>query len=214
MNELPGVGKNLQDHIDYVQSWRVPSNTETVGVSLRGAERWHSAIFEWSNKRTGLITTTYATAGAFIRSSPDVSAPDLQLIFVIAIVDDHARKLHMGHGISCHVDVLRPYSRGTVGLDSNDPRDAPVIDPQFLSDERDMKLLVKGAQIQQRIMESRPFDRLRGKMLYPTRSTIPPAWKRIFAAALTRSITRSAPVKWARTAIRRPWSMPAAGRGL
>jgi choline dehydrogenase len=55
--------------------------------------------------------------------------------------------MHVGHGISCHVDVLRPFSRGTVALASSDPRIAPVIDPQFLSDERDVKLLVKGGQI-------------------------------------------------------------------
>ena len=54
-----------------------------------------------------------------------VPVPDLQLIFVIALVDDHARKLHMGHGISCHVDVLRPYSRGTVNLTAPIPRSAP-----------------------------------------------------------------------------------------
>jgi choline dehydrogenase len=56
-----------------------------------------------------------------------------------------------------------------VRLNSNDPRDTPIIDPQFLSDERDLKLLLKGAQVQQRIIESKPFDRFRGKMLYPTR---------------------------------------------
>jgi choline dehydrogenase-like flavoprotein len=104
--------------------------------------------------------------------------PDLQLVFVIALVDDHARKLHMGHGISCHVEVLRPYSRGTVRLNSNDPRDTPIIDPQFLSDERDMKLLLKGAQVQQRIMESKPFDSMRGKMLYPTRVDDPTGMER------------------------------------
>ncbi len=169
VNELPGVGKNLQDHIDYVQSWRVPSNTETVGLSLRGTAKVTAAMFEWKTKRTGLVTTTYATAGAFFRSSPEVPAPDLQLVFVIALVDDHGRKLHMGHGMSCHVDVLRPHSRGTVGLNSADPRDAPIIDPRFLSDERDLELLLKGAQVQQRIMESKPFDRVRGKMVYPTR---------------------------------------------
>ena len=169
VNELPGVGKNLQDHIDYVQSWRVPDDTETVGVSLRGSAKLVRAIFEWNRKRTGLVTTTYGTAGAFIRSSPDVPVPDLQLIFVIALVDDHARKLHLGHGISCHVDVLRPYSRGTVGLDSPDPWEAPRIDPNFFSDERDLKLLVKGAQVQQRIIDSWPFEGLRGEMLYPTR---------------------------------------------
>ncbi len=65
--------------------------------------------------------------------------------------------------------MLRPYSRGTVGLASLDARDAPVIDPRFLSDERDLKLLIKGGQIQQRIIESKPFDGIRGASLYPTR---------------------------------------------
>jgi len=169
VHELPGVGKNLQDHIDYVQGWRVASNTESIGVSLRGSVKLTSAMFEWKNKRTGMMTSSIAVAGAFMRSSPSVPAPDLQLVFVIALVDDHSRKLHMGHGISCHVDVLRPFSRGTVGLNSTDPRDAPKIDPQFLSDERDVKLLLKGGQMQQAIMEAKPFDPVRGKMLYPVR---------------------------------------------
>jgi len=166
---LPGVGRNLQDHIDYVQTWRVPSRTESFGVSLRGSARFTAAMLEWRNKRSGQVTSTFATAGAFFRSAPDVAAPDLQLVFVIAVVDDHARKMHLGHGISCHVDVLRPHSRGTVGLNSADPREAPRIDPRFLSDERDLELLVRGAQAQQRLIESAPFDAIRGRMLYPTR---------------------------------------------
>ena len=165
---LPGVGQNLQDHIDYVQTWRVPSDTESFGVSMRGSAKVTAAMFEWRSKRSGMVTSTFATAGAFFRSSPEVALPDLQLVFVIAVVDDHARKMHLGHGISCHVDVLRPFSRGTVGLNSADPREAPRIDPRFLSDERDLQLLVRGAQAQQRIIESSPFDAIRGRMLYPT----------------------------------------------
>jgi choline dehydrogenase len=170
VRDLPGVGQNLQDHIDYVQSWRVPSHTESFGLSLRGGAKISAAMLEWKNKRSGMITSTFASAGAFLRSSPSVAVPDLQLVFVIAIVDDHARKFHVGHGISCHVDVLRPYSRGSVRLAGTDAREAPLIDPNFLHDERDMQLLVKGAQIQQRIIESAPFDGVRGKMLYPTRA--------------------------------------------
>jgi choline dehydrogenase len=169
VQDLPGVGKNLQDHIDYVQTWKVSSATESFGVSLRGTGKIAGAMLEWRNKRTGMMTSSFASAGAFFKSSPEVAVPDLQLVFVIAIVDDHARKMHMGHGISCHVDVLRPYSRGVVGLNSRDPRVAPMIDPRFLSDERDMNLLLKGGQMQQRILESTPFAGLRGKMLYPAR---------------------------------------------
>jgi choline dehydrogenase-like flavoprotein len=168
-HELPGVGKNLQDHIDYVQIWRTRGDTGTLGVSLGGTARLWRAISQWRKSRSGMITTTYAEAGAFLRSRPDVSAPDLQLIFVLGMIDDHARKIHLGHGMSCHVDVLRPYGRGEVTLRSADARDPPVIDPRFFDDTRDLDLLVQGARMMRRIMEAPPFDGVRGKMLYPIR---------------------------------------------
>jgi choline dehydrogenase len=166
-HDLPGVGKNLQDHIDHVQTWRTPSDSETFGVSLRGTAKVTGAMFEWRKHRTGMLTSTFAGAGAFLCSRPEVEVPDLQLHFVIGIVDDHARKLHAGHGMSCHVSVMRPHSRGEVALRSRDPREAPRIDPKFLDDERDFEVLLRGAQMQQRIFESAPFDAVRGKMLYP-----------------------------------------------
>ncbi|ARN19663.1 glucose-methanol-choline oxidoreductase [Piscinibacter gummiphilus] len=170
VRDIPGVGQNLQDHIDYVQTWRVRSDTESFGVSALGGVRMARAMFEWKRQRTGRITSSLATAGAFFCSRPDVQVPDLQLVFVLAIVDDHARKMHLGHGISCHVDVLRPFSRGEVRLASRDAREAPSIDPRFFDDERDLRLLVAGAQVQQRLMESSVFDGVRGKQLYPTRA--------------------------------------------
>ncbi len=178
VHALPGVGQNLQDHIDYVQSWTVPGSTASFGASPQGIGRMVKAMFEWRSKRSGMITSAIATAGAFFRSAPEVAVPDLQLVFVVALVDDHARKAHASHGISCHVDVLRPHSRGMVGIRSADPRVAPVIDPRFLSDERDLQLLLKGGQMQQRVMESSAFASVRGKMLYPVRAADTQAMER------------------------------------
>ncbi|MEJ8824337.1 GMC family oxidoreductase N-terminal domain-containing protein [Variovorax humicola] len=166
VHDLPGVGENLQDHIDHVQTWRTSSANETFGISARGGIRMAAAIPEWKKKRTGLVTTNFAESGAFVRSSPDVKVPDLQMVFVVAVVDDHSRKLHLGHGYSCHMEVLRPHSRGHVKLASRDPRAAPLIDPRFLDDRRDLDLLVKGVQIQMDILQASPFDPYRGKMLY------------------------------------------------
>ena len=164
--DLPGVGQNLQDHIDHVQTWRTRSDTHTFGLSARGGVKLTAAMLEWKQQRTGLISSSIAESGAFLRSSPEVPVPDLQLVFVIGIVDDHARKLHLGHGYSCHVEVLRPKSRGQLTLASPDPQAAPLIDPNFLGDERDLQLLVKGVQLQMDILLSRPFDAWRGRMLY------------------------------------------------
>ncbi len=167
VHHLPGVGKNLQDHIDYVQTWRIKDRSDVFGLAPKAGLAFLKGIFEWRAKRTGLLTSPFVCSGAFVKSSPAVPAPDLQLLMVLAIVDDHARKMHLGTGLSSHVDLLRPYSRGTVGIASKDPRAAPLIDPKFFSDERDMPILLKGAQLQQSLFESAPFDAIRGKMLYP-----------------------------------------------
>ena len=165
--DRPGVGQNLQDHIDHVQAWRAPSNRDTFGLSVRGG--WHvlQGIFEWRRRRSGPISSNYAESGAFLRSSPDVVSPDLQLIFVIGMVEDHARKLHLGHGFSCHVDLLRPKSRGSVSIRSADAREAPLIDPRFLDHPDDLRVLKIGVKKQMRIIESAPLDPWRGRMLNP-----------------------------------------------
>ncbi len=167
VHDLPGVGENLQDHIDQVQSYFADSRSETFGISPRGTVKMAKGVFEWRKQRTGVISTSIAEAGAFLRSSPEVEVPDLQLVFVVALVDDHGRKMHTSHGFSSHIEVLRPYSRGTVRLASADPRVAPMIDPNFLADERDLNLLVKGVQLQMDILQSGPLQPWRGKMLYP-----------------------------------------------
>jgi choline dehydrogenase-like flavoprotein len=167
LQALPGVGRNLQDHIDYVQSFRTRSDTDTFGLSLRGALRLARAIVEWNTRRTGMITSVFAESGAFLRSSPGIAIPDLQLIFVVGIADDHNRRLHLGHGFSCHVTVLRPRSRGTLSLASADPRREPLVDPAFLQDGQDLALLMRGARLQHRILTAAAFDPYRGKLLYP-----------------------------------------------
>lgn len=167
VHELPGVGGNLQDHPDYIHSYRTRPDTETFGYSLPGAVRVLRAALEWRRRRTGFITTNYAEAGAFLRSTPDLEVPDLQLHFVVGIVDDHNRKLHLGHGYSCHVTLLRPKSRGSVTLANADPRAAPRIDPNFLAEEEDMAGMVRGFRLQHRILAAPAFDPYRGRDLHP-----------------------------------------------
>ncbi|MDM0112358.1 GMC family oxidoreductase N-terminal domain-containing protein [Variovorax sp. J22R133] len=165
--DLPGVGENLQDHIDYVYTYRTGSDTETMGASMRGGVRVLKGISQWRKERRGVMTSSIAEAGAFLRSRPDVEVPDLQLVFVQAIVDDHARKLRLGHGFSCHTTLLRPRSRGTVRLETPDPAAAPSIDPRFFSDPADIALLMEGAHQQRRILDAPAFAPVRGKMLHP-----------------------------------------------
>ena len=80
--------------------------------------------------------------------------PDIQLHFVVAIVEDHARKLRWGHGFSCHVCLLRPRSRGTIALRTADPLEPPAIDPNFLDHPDDVEDMVAGFKLTRRLMDA------------------------------------------------------------
>jgi choline dehydrogenase len=166
-HHLPGVGENLQDHLDYPYAYRGPGNSETFGISLRGAWRFAGDLWQWHRQRRGRLTSCICEAGAFLSSTGSPSIPDLQLVFIVAIEDDHARKMHLGHGISGRVALLRPQSRGTVRLQSTDPDAALLIDPRFLSEPGDFQLLKYGARRMRAIMDAPPLAPVRSKPLYP-----------------------------------------------
>ena len=160
------VGSDLQDHIDYVASWETASK-DFIGDSLAGSWRMLKAIFEHRRKRTGIMTTPYAEAGGFWRSSPDLPAPDIQFHFVPAMLEDHGRAKVKGHGFSCHACVLRPESRGTVRLQSADPAAAPAIDPNFLDDPRDIATLRAGVRLMHRIAQAPQLANYQPKDRHP-----------------------------------------------
>lgn len=168
VHELPGVGQNLQDHLDFILSFKT-KDTDNFGIGISAAAKMPGHIAQWRRDGTGMIATPFAEGAAFFKSGPSVDRPDLQLHFVISIVDDHARKLHAGYGYSCHVCVLRPYSRGEVFLQSDDPLADPGIDPRFLSDERDLKALINGAKMTREVLLMEPMAKYRHKELFGIR---------------------------------------------
>ena len=164
-SDLPGVGANLQDHLDVTLAYH-SLRSDVLGIGPSAAWQLLKGIHQWRKDGTGLVATPYAEAGAFVRCAPDAQGPDTQFHFVVARVEDHARSLHWGYGYSCHVCVLRPHSRGSVGLQSRDPLDAPLIDPAFLSDDRDTALMVEGAKKLRTIMQAPALQAYRGKEIY------------------------------------------------
>ena len=162
---LPGVGANLHDHIDVVQVIDAPQVKDLFGLSLTGAVNAIKGIFEWRRARSGMLTTNFAEAGGFIKSSPNETLPDLQLHFVIGKLIDHGRKTVFGHGYSCHVCLLRPKSRGTVQLASSDPMAAPLIDPNFLGERDDMERLLTGFKLMRGVLQQPALAGYRGREL-------------------------------------------------
>lgn len=164
-HELPGVGRNLQDHLDFTISFR-SRETDLIGLGARGIADLFRGIGQWRRDGTGILTSPFAEGGAFVKSDPSLERPDLQLHFCVGIVDNHGRRMHPGFGFSCHVCVLRPHSVGEVGLSSANPLAPPRIDPKFLSDERDLDLLKKGAGIMRAVLESPQLARWRHREVY------------------------------------------------
>ena len=167
VHHVPGVGQNLQDHVTATLIWRSRRSDATLGFSATGALALLKGMLEWRRQRTGVITSNVAESGAFCRVAPDARRPDVELEFIVGIVDDHNRKLHLGHGYSLHVVLARPQSRGSVRLASRDPAAPPLIDPAYFSHPDDMPLLVKGVQRAMAVMMAPAFDAYRGPMLYP-----------------------------------------------
>lgn len=153
VHELAGVGKNLQDHPDYVFNYRAKS-LDLLGISLGGSLRLMKEIGRYRRERTGMMTSNGAEGGGFLRRHQDSPAPEFQLHFVIGMIDSHARKLHLGHGYSCHICLLRPKSIGSVSLASTDPLAAPNIDPNFLGHPDDLDAMVDGFKLTRKIMDA------------------------------------------------------------
>ena len=166
-HELPGVGKNLQDHIDYLTVHRYDS-TELIGMSLKSIFfKFPFEILKYIFAKVGLFTSTIAEAGGFIKSQDDLQIPDIQLHFLPAMVIDHGRTQLWGHGLGCHMCLLRPKSRGEVTLKSSDPYDDPNIDPKFLSHPDDMEDMIKGYKKMMNIMNSSSFSKYTNDTLRP-----------------------------------------------
>ena len=157
--DLKGVGENLQDHIDYITSHRVDS-WELFGKPLKSLKFTLRAPFElikYILASKGMWSSNLAEGGAFIKSDENLEVPDLQLHFTVGMVEDHGRTDMWGNGFSCHVCLLRPKSIGTVKINSKDPNDAPLIDPNYLSNDEDMKTMIKGYRKMMQIMNTEPL---------------------------------------------------------
>jgi len=165
--DLPGVGENLQDHVDYVYAFNGPSTSDTFGFSARGIIRVLRGLWNWCTQRKGMMTSVIVEAGAWFSSEPKIEVPDLQMVFIVAKEDDHGRKMHLGHGFSGRISLMRPSSRGNVRLASSSASDSPLIDPKFFSHPDDMAILKKGARRMISVMEKEPLKHARGKPLYP-----------------------------------------------
>jgi choline dehydrogenase len=162
LHDLPGVGRNFQDHLaasTYART-RQP-------VSLLGHDRGVKALrhgIEYVAARRGLLTSNVIESGAFVDAT-GAGRPDVQFHVVPALVGDVDRRPPEGHGISLNPCALRPKSRGVLRLRSSDPTDGFSLNAGFLSHDDDLQTLVAGVKFARRIMRAPSLARLLDGML-------------------------------------------------
>lgn len=166
VSDLPGVGSNLQDHLDVIVQV-AGSTSDSHGFGPRATWRSLLGIPRYLRTGRGPLASTLAEAGGFVRSSHASTLPDIQFHFLPARIEDHGRKTVFGYGYSLHACNLYPDSRGTIRLKSSDPGDHPLIDPNYLASERDLDVLVDALTWSRRILNAPAFAPYRKTELEP-----------------------------------------------
>ncbi len=162
---LPGVGENLQDHLEtYVQYACKEPITLYSAISPQAKLK---IGLEWMLKGTGLGATNHFESGGFIRSEAGVQHPDLQYHFLPMAVRYDGNAPATGHGYQAHVGPMRPTSRGHVRIRNADAKAEPEILFNYLSTEQDRKECRAGVRLTQEVFAQKAFDRFRGEELSP-----------------------------------------------
>ncbi len=165
-HELRGVGENLQDHIVAPVQMKTDDPT-SYGVSLRVLPRLAWNLLEYVFARRGLLASNLFEATGMVRSTPEVSLPDLQMIFMPAHRNASGFPIPFGHGYGILNVLLQPKSRGNVRIASKAPQDAPLIDPKFFDDESDFEPLLRGVDLSRRLFANPAFAAMKAVEILP-----------------------------------------------
>ncbi len=172
---LPGVGENLQDHIDSMVTVR-SNKSDSIGISWATLLRnVLPAPFKYWANRKGWWTTNYTEAGGFAKTkyalaATDSSAdsdPDVQFHFTPLFRSHRGKRFEFGHGYSLFGCVLRPKSTGSVKLADDGTHRNVVIDHNFFAEEQDQKVLIEAVRKAREVLASPKFDHLRGEEMAP-----------------------------------------------
>ena len=165
VQELPGVGENLQDHLEFY--FQVASREPVTLYSQMSW--WRRALIgaRWLLRHDGLGASNHFETGGFIRSRPGVPYPDIQFHFLPLAVTYDGSSLAREHGFQAHVGPMRSRSSGSVRLRSADPADKPRIFFNYMSREEDWVEMRACVRLTREIFAQQAFDRYRGRELQP-----------------------------------------------
>lgn len=165
VQELPGVGENLQDHLEIYMQYACKE-----AVSLYPALQWWNQLaigLDWMVNGRGIGASNQFEAGGFIRTRDDDAWPNIQYHFLPIAVDYNGANPVRMHGFQAHVGSMRSPSRGRVRLTSRDPRVHPSILFNYMSDPLDWREFRDAIRITRDIMHQPALEKFRGRALHP-----------------------------------------------
>jgi choline dehydrogenase len=165
VHDLPGVGENLQDHLEF---YFQVACTQPITL-YRSVKWWNKALIgsRWLLRKDGLGATNHFETCGFIRSRPGVPYPDIQYHFLPMAVAYDGSTLAREHGFQAHVGPMRSKSRGWVRLKSRDPLEKPRVLFNYLSEPDDWTEMRACVRLTREIFAQPAFDRYRGREIQP-----------------------------------------------
>jgi choline dehydrogenase len=166
INHLPGVGENLQDHLEIYVQYQCKKP-----VTLYKYNKFpfmQIAGIEWFLNKTGICTSSHLESGGFACTLPGgQTQPNIQIHFIPSKVVDHGRGKIDAHCFQVHIGPMRPKSKGFIKLKSNNIYDYPIIQPNYLQDPYDLEEMRQSIMIAREIFNQSAFNEYRGDELRP-----------------------------------------------
>ncbi len=166
LQHLPGVGENLQDHLQIRPVFKV-EGVRTLNVDYRSLWKRAAMGLEYALLRTGPLTMAPSQLGAFTRSSQDYATPNLQFHIQPLSLDKFGDPLHDFPAFTASVCNLRPASRGSIHAVSPDPTAAPSIAPNYLAEDEDRRVAADALKLVRRIVAAPALSRYRPQEFRP-----------------------------------------------
>lgn len=165
LHDLPGVGENLQDHLEFYFQFKC-----TQPITLNGQLDWWSKLkigVRWILNKDGLGATNHFESCGFIRSKAGVEWPDLQYHFLPAAMRYDGKEAFAGHGFQVHIGHNKPKSRGHVHIQSSSPEQAPRIQFNYLQHQDDIEGFRDCVKLTREIINQPALDEFRGEEIQP-----------------------------------------------
>lgn len=166
LHELPGVGENLQDHLQLRPIFKV-SNTRTLNVDYQSLWKRVMMGVDYAFRRRGPLAMAPSQLGIFARSSADYATPNVEFHLQPLSLDKFGEPMHSFGAITVSVCNLRPASRGHVHIESGDYRDAPAIQPNYLSKQEDRRVAADSIRLARRLCAAKALARFNPEEFRP-----------------------------------------------